>query len=80
LSYLAGYDTDAVDVAARSAVIQHINTRRPGESVTMAGMYRALQLVPGLAYTGQEILSPRGTTAVGGGQVLRTNLAMVKVL
>lgn len=80
LSYLAGYDTDAVDTAARAAVIQHINTRRPGESVTMAGMYGALQLVPGLAYTGQEILSPRGTTAVGGGQVLRTNLAMVKVL
>lgn len=80
VSYLSGYDTAAVDTAVQSAIVQHINTRRPGESVTLAGMYSAIQVVPGLSYTGQEILSPRGTTTIGGGQVLRTNLAMVKVL
>lgn len=80
LSYLAGFSADGVNTAVQSTVIQYINTLRPGASFTLAGLYDKISAVPGLAYTGQEVTSPLGTVTVGGGQALRTNFSLVRVL
>jgi uncharacterized phage protein gp47/JayE len=80
LAYIAGYDTDGVNTAVQSTVIQYINTLPPGRALTLDGLYSQIRMVPGLNYSGQEVVSPRGTVTVGGGQVMRTNTSLVRVL
>lgn len=77
LRYIAGVDTVAVQLAARAAVVNHINGLAPGESLLPANLITALRRVPGLLVTGDEILAPTGTVAPSSLQVLRTTLALV---
>lgn len=80
LSYLAGFDIEGVNTAAKAAVMSAVNQLSPGQNVTVALLNTALQVIPGLAYTGNEVISPRNDVVAGGGQVLRTNLSLIQVV
>jgi hypothetical protein len=77
LTFQAGYDTSLAALQARVAIINYTNGLAPGIDWTIQGALEALSTVPGLAYTGNEILSPVGNVAVNPLQVIRTQLSLV---
>lgn len=85
LSFQAGVDIDIVANSARAAIANYINSLQPGDDLYLTPMIQALQGVPGLIVTGDEIVSPanQGTSAdplvvTTPLQVLRTSLSLVR--
>lgn len=68
---------DGVAIAARAAVVGYTNGLAPGITWTPAGALAALQGIPGLQITGNEISSPAGPVIPTALQVIRTSLAIV---
>lgn len=77
LQFRAGANVDEVAMRARAAIVNVINSTAPGTPVTLAAMRAALRGVPGLAYSGDEIVSPAGNVVPTGLQAIRTQLAFV---
>lgn len=77
LSFQAGVSVDSVALQARAAVVAHVNSLDPGESLTVVGMIGAIQSIDGLVVTGDEILSPAGDVVPTQLQVMRTTLGLV---
>jgi len=77
LTFTAGADVNEAALEARAAVVNSVNALPPGKALALADVQAALRLVPGLAYSGGEIVSPAGAIAVKPQQVLRTTLGIV---
>lgn len=77
LQFHAGVNVDEVAVRARAVVVSIINGLRPGTTLDLEDVRRALQTVPGLAYSGEEILSPAGNVVPTVLQAIRTTLGLV---
>ena len=80
LTFLAGFDEDAVASSAAAVVVDYVNGLSPGASFVPADAVNALRGVEGLYVTGSEIVSPAGTVTVTPLQVLRTTIALVNTL
>lgn len=92
LTFQAGFDPNIVTNMAKAAVVNYINTLKPGDDLvinaapgTLTGvpgrdLQSAIAAVPGLAITGGEVQSPQGTIVVKPLQVLRTALALVSAV
>lgn len=87
LSFDAGVNIDEVAVNARAACVNVINNLNPGDDLTPAMLFQALQGVSGLvlpstndpaADARQTIVSPSGTVVTSPLEVLRANLALVQ--
>lgn len=77
LQFRAGSNVDDVAMRARAAVVTAINATAPGTTVALASLRTALRGVAGLAYSGDEIVSPAGNVVPKALQAVRTQLALV---
>ncbi len=81
LSYVAGSGIPSSTVAqqAQAAVVNYVNSLAPGMPFVYDTAESFLKTVPGLAYTGHEILNPSGDVVPTSLQVIRTALEIVTV-
>lgn len=77
LSFIAGADVNTTALLARAAVVSYMNGLAPGAKFVYKTAEGLLQLIPGLNWTGQEIISPLGDVVPKSLQVLRTTLGLV---
>lgn len=77
LSFRAGVDVNAAALAARAAIVNYTNALEPGAPINIQDALAALALVPGLAASGGNIISPAGDVVATPLQVIRTSLALV---
>jgi uncharacterized phage protein gp47/JayE len=77
LRFNAGVDADLVALNARAVVVALINALAPGAPLLVQAIYDALELVPGLVFTGDEVTSPVADILPKPLQVLRTSLNLV---
>jgi uncharacterized phage protein gp47/JayE len=80
LAFLAGSDVSTSALQARAAMVNYINGLSPGDTLDTLAMSAALKTVPGLSYTGREIVSPAGNVLAKPLQVIRTSLSLVSAL
>jgi uncharacterized phage protein gp47/JayE len=80
LAFTAGASVNDSALQARAAVVNYINTLSPGNPIVVADMLKLLRLVPGISYTGNEVLSPAGNVVALPLQVLRTSLGLVSAV
>lgn len=80
LAFTAGADVNTTALSARAAVVTYVNSLAPGKPFVAADMLAALRLIPGLYYTGGELVSPAGNVIVKPLQVLRTTLGIVSAV
>ena len=80
LAFQAGADVSSSALQARAAVVSYINALSPGASFVAADVLAVLANVPGLSYTGGELLSPSGDVVAKPLQVLRTSLGLVSAV
>lgn len=77
LTFQAGADVNQVALQARAAVVNYINALPPGQAFVYNNAEAQLKLVPGLQFTGSEIVSPLGTIQPTPLQAIRTTLGLV---
>ena len=77
LRFFAGSDPTQVAMLARAAVVGYVNNLAPGQSFSLIEALAALANVRGLAFNGDEILTPQGDVIVHPVQVIRTTLNLV---
>lgn len=77
LSFLAGADVNGSALQARATTANFVNALPPGDPLVIQDLLNQLRLVPGLRFTGDEILSPAGDVIATPLQVLRTSLGLV---
>jgi len=77
LQFVAGVNVDEVATRARAVVVNIVNGLAPGVTMTLETIKGALRTIPGLYYSGEEILSPAGDVVPKAIQVIRTSLALV---
>ena len=77
LTFTSGQNVDDVAVMARAMVVAATNRLRPGDNWDPAKIGKALAGIPGLLYTGTEIVSPPGPVEAKALQVFRTTLGLV---
>lgn len=77
LRFFAGTDPNQVALLARAAVVGYVNNLAPGQSFSLLEALAALSNVRGLAFFGDEILTPQGDVIVHPVQVVRTTLNLV---
>lgn len=80
LAFEAGADVSSTALQARSAVVNYINGRSPGDTMVAADILAVLELIPGLNYTGNELVSPVGDVVPQPLEVIRTSLALVSAV
>lgn len=80
LTFQAGATVSDAALRSRAAVVNTTNSLSPGEPSRVDDLLAALQLVPGLKFTGDEILSPSGDIVPTPLQVLRTSLGLVSAV
>ena len=80
LTFRAGFDTAAVTNAVIGTIIEYINTGAPGQGIVVSDMRALLKTIPGLYYTGNEIVSPTGSIVCQPLQVFRTSGRYVSVV
>jgi len=61
-------------------MVNYINALAPGASLSVAALGNVLSTITGLAYTGQEIISPQGDVIANPLQAIRTSLSLVSAL
>jgi len=76
-AFAAGADTVAVALEARATLVAYTNALKPGEGWRRQDALTKLAQISGLAYTGNEIVSPAGDVVPTSLQVIRTLLALV---
>lgn len=77
LAFLAGADPDEVALEARAAVVGYTNALQSGTNWVRDLAQAKLQTIPGLYYTGNEIMSPAGDIIAKPLQAIRTSMAIV---
>ena len=80
LTFTAGADVNSAALQARATTVNYVNGLAPGKPFVRNDLLRQLRLVPGLAYSGGEVVSPPGDVAPKVLQVLRTTLGMVSAI
>lgn len=80
LAFQAGADVNSSALQARVAVVNYINALPPGTALSIADLLSKIQLVPGISYSGGEVLSPAGDVHAKPLQVIRTSLALVSAV
>jgi hypothetical protein len=80
LTFTAGADVNTVALNARSAVVDYVNGLAPGKPFVASDLLARLRLIPGLSYTGGELVSPAGNISVKPIQALRTTLGIVSAV
>lgn len=80
LTFVAGADVAQAALLARTAVVGYVNALAPGAPYIREVAEQILSTVPGLAASGNGIISPLGDVAVKPLQVLRTSLGLVSAL
>ena len=80
LTFQAGANVNDSALQARAAVTNLVNALSPGDPLQSADILGALQLVPGLQFTGDEIISPPGDVVPTSLQVIRTTLGLVSAV
>lgn len=80
LTFQAGANVSDASLRARAAVVNTMNSLSPGEPLTIDSLLTALRLVPGLKFTGDEVVSPSGNVVPTPLQVLRTSLGLVSAV
>ncbi len=80
LTFQAGATVSDAALRSRAAVVNTTNSLSPGEPLRVDNLLAALRLVPGLKFTGDEILSPSGDIVPTPLQVLRTSLGLVSAV
>lgn len=81
LSFIAGADVDAVALQVRAAIVNYVNALPPGAAINPTAFAKGgaaqIDLIQGLNFTGQEVVSPVGSVVPMPLQVLRTSLGLV---
>jgi len=77
LTFTAGADVNASALQARAMAVGYVNGLPPGASFVASDLLAQLKLVPGISYTGGELVSPSGNVAAKPIQALRTSLGIV---
>lgn len=77
LSFNAGADVNSAALQARATIVSYTNALPPGAPISYNDALAALRTVPGLAVTGNTIISPAGNVLARPTQVLRTSLGLV---
>lgn len=77
LTFNAGADVNTAALSARAALVSYVNALSPGEPIVIADALNVLANVPGLAPSGNTIVSPAGNVSAKPLQVLRTSLGLV---
>jgi uncharacterized phage protein gp47/JayE len=80
LAFQAGANVNSAALQARAAVVSYVNSLTPGAPFKVEDLLAVLSIVPGLAYTGNELLSPPGDVVVKPLQVIRTTLGLVSAV
>lgn len=80
LSFVAGANVNDAALRARAAVVNFVNALQPGTPLVIQDLLDRIQLVPGLRFTGNEIISPAGNVITTPLQVLRTSLGLVSAV
>jgi len=80
LAFNAGADVNTAALQARAAAVNYTNSLAPGVTWLPSGVLSELQKVPGLQYTGNELLSPVGQVVPKPLQVIRTSLGLVSAV
>jgi hypothetical protein len=80
LTFTAGADVNTVALNARATVVSYVNGLAPGKSFIASDLLAKLRLIPGLSYTGGELVSPAGNISVKPIQALRTTLGIVSAV
>lgn len=80
LTFNAGADVNSAALQARATLVSYINGLAPGADFVVKDAQALLSAVPGLAPSGNAILSPSGNVAVKPLQVLRTSLGLVSAV
>jgi|GEM_PF-1153664 hypothetical protein len=77
LTFIAGADVNATALLARGTVVNYVNALPPGAPFVALNLLALIKLVPGLQFTGSELLSPAGNITPTPLQVIRTTLGLV---
>lgn len=77
LTFSAGVDAQDAALRARAAMVDYVNSLRPGDSFVYEDALRVLASVSGLAPSGNSIVSPAGNVAAKPLQAIRTSLGLV---
>jgi hypothetical protein len=80
LTFLAGVDVNLASLQARAAIVTYINSLAPGKPFLVVDASAVLRTIPGLVYTGTELLSPAGDIVAKPLQVIRASLGLVSAL
>ena len=80
LSFNAGADVNTAALEARSTIVNYVNSLSPGKPFVFNDALAALVNVPGLAPSGNTIISPAGDVVTLPTQVLRTSLGLVSAV
>lgn len=80
LSFNAGADVNAAALEARATIVNYVNGLSPGKPIVLADALAKLVNVPGLAVSGNNIISPAGNVLAKPLQVLRTSLGLVSAV
>jgi uncharacterized phage protein gp47/JayE len=77
LAFNAGADVNAAALQARAAVVTYVNALVPGAPIVISDLLAKVTNTPGLAPSGNGIVSPVGDVIARPAQVLRTSLGLV---
>lgn len=79
LTFSSGSNEETVTANVRTALIQYINNLDPGQMLRLQDLRSIIQRIPGVYYTGNEIITPTGDIQPLPGEVLRTSTTFCKV-
>ena len=79
LSFVSGSSEEYVTNAVRTSLIQYVNSLDPGERLRLVDIRSLIQRIPGVYYTGNEVVTPTGDIQPLPGEVLRTSTTFCKV-
>lgn len=80
LSFNAGADVNSSALQARAAIVAYNNSLVPGAQINFNDALKKLEVVPGLAKSGNNIVTPAGNVVGKPTQVLRTSLGLVSAV
>ena len=80
LAFTAGSDVNLAALQARAAVVNYTNSLSPGRTWSAQDVLAQIRLITGIAYTGNELVSPAGDVIAKPLQVIRTSLSLVSAV
>lgn len=80
LTFQAGADVNDSALQARAAVTNFVNALPSGDPLIIQALLNVIEIVPGLRFTGDEVLSPAGDVIAAPLQLIRTTLGLVSAV